>query len=102
MSEQTDAVEDNYLNQLYKDLYLKSAMDINATIDIISWIEDLSHGEKSETYNGMFAENLYLPGKPPIELVTEFKNFWATRTEEPSLNNIFELRNSLYRFQTLY
>jgi len=101
MSEQTNAVENNYLNQLYKDLNLKSAMDINATIDIISRIEDLSQGENYETFNGMFAETLHLPGKAPMELIAEFKKFWATHPERHSLSNILELRNSLYRFQSL-
>jgi len=101
MVEQTDLAENNYLNELYRDLYIKSAIDINATITIISWIEDLSRGANIVNKNGAFSETPCLPGKPPTELVADFERFWATSTKRPSLRNILELRNSLYRFQSL-
>jgi len=101
MGEQTVGVENNYLNELYKDLYLKSSMDVNATIDIISRIEDLSCGASAVANNEIISQTSCLPGKQPMTLVTDFEKFWATTTQHPSLNNLLELRNSLYRFQSL-
>jgi hypothetical protein len=101
MVEQTDLVEADYLNDLYKDLYIKAAMDINATIAIISWMEDISLDTSTIDPSDVFSKVLHLPGKPPMELVTEFKGFWATSSKRPSLDKILDLRNSLYRFQSL-
>jgi hypothetical protein len=101
MFAQIDPIETNYLHGLYEDLYVKSAVDINATIGIISWIVDLVNGENLEKEYQVYSEFSYLPGKPPMELIAEFKRFWATVTGAFSLDNILELRNSLYRFQSL-
>jgi len=101
MSEQTDLVDKNYLNELYKDLYIKSAVDVDATIDIISCIEDLSRGGNIINEKGVCSETSLLPGKAPMELVREFKKFGAISTKGLILDNILELRNSLYRFQSL-
>jgi hypothetical protein len=101
MFAQIDSIETNYLHGLYEDLYVKSAVDINATIGIISWIVELASGGNLAKEYQVYSEISYLPGKPPIELITEFKKFWATTTETFSLDNILELRNSLYRFQSL-
>ncbi|WP_425059365.1 hypothetical protein SCACP_40530 [Sporomusa carbonis] len=101
MVEQAASIEAKYLQELYEDLYVKSAIDINATIGIISWIEDISRGENAAKENWLCPETSCLPGKPPMELVAEFMKFWTTTTERPTLDSILELRNSLYRFQSL-
>lgn len=99
--EPMSSVESNYLNELYEDLYLKSAIDSNATIDIISWMEDFIGGTDSVNDYVVFSESFCLPGTPPLKLAAEFKNFWNNNTKQLSLSNILELRNSLYRFQSL-
>ncbi len=102
MVEQTAIVEKNYLTELYKDIYIKSAVDIDATINIISWMENLSYGVNTINHNGLISETSYLPGKPPIKLLAEFKQFYTTCANRPNLKDILELRDSLYRFQSLY
>lgn len=101
MLAQINQIETNYLHELYEDLYVKSAVDINATISIISWILDLASGENVTEEYHVYPEIPYLPGKPPRELIAEFKRFRAAATGSFSLDPIFELRNSLYRFQSL-
>lgn len=101
MFAQIDPIDTNYLQGLYEDLYVKSAVDINATIGIISWIADLASGENLAKEYPIYSGISYLPGKSPIELIDEFKRFWSTTTETFSLDNILELRDSLYRFQSL-
>jgi hypothetical protein len=101
MFAQIDPIGTNYLHELYEDLYVKSAVDINATIGIISWILDLASGENLAEEYHVYPEISYLPGKPPRELIAEFERFRDAATASFSLDNIFELRNSLYRFQSL-
>ncbi len=101
MVEQTAAEQDNYLDELYKDLYVKSAVDTKTTIDIISWMEDLSCGVNTENQNDVFSMSSCLPGKPLMELIAEFRKYWVTNNTQPKLDIFWELRDSLYRFQSL-
>jgi hypothetical protein len=101
MVEQTGSVQTNYIQELYEDLYIKSAMDVEATIDLISWLENVSQGEEVLQGAHLCLESPCLPGKLPSEVVGEFKQFWNTTTDRPSLDSILAIRSSLYRFQSL-
>lgn len=99
MTNQSAGAETDYLPTLYEDLYRKSAMNVDATIRIISKLEELSFGRTTADNLCCLNRDL-LPGKPPQELIAEFKTFLATDSK-PDLQNILELRNSLDRFQSL-
>jgi hypothetical protein len=51
MIDQSAGAETNYLPTLYEDPYRKSAMNIDATIRIISKLEELSLGKTTAANN---------------------------------------------------
>lgn len=99
------ACRDNCLEELYLDLEMKAAIDVDATVRLIEALEDIVGGKNPDEVmlgTALIDSGLVLPGKSPMELGRKVIDLRGQGINSANLHKIIGLRNSLYRYQSLY
>jgi hypothetical protein len=90
---------------IYADLMSKAALDAGATLTLIAALEAVFAGrEESEALAGAGVTEAVraLPGKTPGELAGETAALRVLADGPAGMAKIVALRDSLYRYQSLY
>ncbi len=83
------------------DLRNKAALDVDATVSLIEAFETILAG-KDPDEAGLTELGRNLPGKSPVDLAREITALRGPGRNEISWPQMLELRDSLYRYQSVY
>ncbi len=90
------------IDELYHDLESKAAIDVDATVRIIEALERVLAGSPANPpAGGELLSPGSLPGKSPAELTRQMTRLRAAFGHSLNARKIIELRDSLYRYQSL-
>ncbi|HWR06700.1 hypothetical protein [Sporomusa sp.] len=93
------------LEEIYQDLESKAFFDVDTTIALIEELEKLwlGHQPDATVQPGiLFNEDSSLPGKSCGDLIECARGLRSEQIQHlPAFTEIFELRASLYRYQSM-
>lgn len=88
--------------ELYRDLEIKAAIDVDATVAIIEALEKVAGGSAAGLIPaGAFPASPGLPGKTPLALAEQAARLRPALLQAPYAGRLAALRDSLYRYQSL-
>lgn len=100
MTEKNGCLE-NGLEALCFDLEKKAALDVAATVSLIEALEKILSGKDPDEVC-LTELGRSLPGRSPMELVRDIAVMRRLNENEMDLRKMVELRDSLYRYQSVY
>lgn len=86
------------IDELYRDLEIKAAIDVDATVKLIEALEPVLAGVST---GGQLPAIPTLPGKAPAELARQAARLRGVLGPALNAGKIINLRDSLYRYQSL-